>query len=95
MIQPFGKPAGASAVSVSISGFAFADQITITAGQTVQWTNEDPVPHAVSGDNGSWGSGEIGNGESLSMTFTTPGSFAYHCSIHPAMQGKIIVTARM
>ncbi|HTP59310.1 MAG TPA: beta-propeller fold lactonase family protein [Spirochaetia bacterium] len=98
VIQPaMGVSAGAmkaGAVTAGISGFAFPDSVTITAGQSVLWTNADAVPHTVSADNGSWDSGEIASGATFLKRFDAAGVFSYHCSIHPSMTGTIVVKAR-
>jgi YVTN family beta-propeller protein len=91
VIQPVASGAGAAVIQTKIAGFAFPDTITITAGQTVTWTNADPVPHTVTSDTGAWDSGEIASGKSFSMTFTKPGTYPYSCAIHPSMQGTVVV----
>jgi len=81
------------ASSVSISNFAFSPtSLTVKKGTTVTWTNNDSVPHTVTGDNGGPSSGSISSGTSYSYTFTTTGTFAYHCTIHPSMHGTVVVT---
>jgi len=45
-----------------------------------------------SSDGGLSNSGDIAPGESFTMTFDRPGTYAYHCSNHPAMQGTVIVS---
>jgi plastocyanin len=71
--------------------------LTISAGTTVTWTNNDPVNHTVTADNGSFDSGVVLPGDSFSFTFNTPGNYLYYCSIHGGpggvgMSGMIIVT---
>ncbi|HVW66486.1 MAG TPA: cupredoxin family copper-binding protein [Candidatus Peribacteraceae bacterium] len=79
--------------SVTIQNFQFAPQsITIKAGTTVTWTNQDSVSHTVTGDNGGPASGGISQGQTYSYTFTTPGTFTYHCTFHPMMKGTVVVT---
>jgi YVTN family beta-propeller protein len=80
-------------IRTRISGFAFADVLRLRVGQTVTWTNGDSVPHTVTGDDGHWDSGDIPGGGSWSTRFDAPGTFVYHCGIHPAMQGTVIVSA--
>jgi plastocyanin len=36
-------------------------------------------------------SGTLANGAAYQFTFTQPGTFTYHCTIHPSMTGTIIV----
>ena len=80
--------------SVSISGFAFnPSSLTVKAGVTVTWTNQDGTAHTVTSDNGAFtSSGNLATGAQYAFTFMTAGSYPYHCSIHPAMRGTITVT---
>ncbi len=88
-----GIPVTGNEVKVSISGFAFNPAtVTIKVGQTVTWTNQDTVAHNVVADDNSWSSPSISQGATYSHTFTSAGTFAYHCSIHPFMKATVIVT---
>ena len=88
-----GAPAGAQeTASVDIVDFGFVqDSITVAPGTTVTWTNTGQAPHTVTADSGAWTSETLENGESFSFTFSKPGTFTYHCKIHPKMIGTIIV----
>src|SRR5438477_9628945 len=78
----------ASSVAVTIQSFAFMPQMaTATADQTLTWTNMDSVAHTVTSDDGTWDSGPLQPGETFSVTLAQPGTYAYHCSMHPFMQG--------
>jgi plastocyanin len=80
-------------VSATIQNIAFSpNPITIARGTTVTWTNLDGVPHTVTADDGSWGSGTLGHGTTYSHVFTSPGSYTYHCAIHSFMKGTVMVT---
>lgn len=61
------------------------------AGATVVWINQDPVPHTVTADDGSFDSGTLATVASTSHTFNKPGTYAYHCTFHPSMHGTIVV----
>jgi plastocyanin len=50
------------------------------------------VTHTITGDDKAWDSGPVTPGASFSMTFTQPGTYAYHCSFHPFMHGTVVVT---
>ena len=77
---------------VSIAGFAFnPGTLTVASGQMVTWTNGDTIPHTITSDNGAWDSGPVQPGASFTHTFDRPGTFAYHCSIHPFMHGTAVV----
>lgn len=72
-------------------------EVTIAAGDRVEWHNQDETQHTVvSDDQGSlsFSSGLIMPGKKYSFTFDTPGVYGYHCSIQEGMGGKITVTAR-
>ena len=70
--------ARAATQTVTISDFAFSPAtVTITAGDTITWTNTDPVVHTATSSSGAFDSGDIAQGESFSVTFTTPGTYFY------------------
>jgi plastocyanin len=76
--------------NVSIKNFAFnPNTLTVNKGDTVFWTNNDPMPHQVVAD-GIKGP-VMSNGQSYSFTFDTVGTVNYHCNIHPGMLGTVIV----
>lgn len=83
-------------VNVTLSGFAFSPKtITIKKGTTVIWTNQDSVGHTVTSDSDSalnFSSTILNNSNNYKMTFNSVGTFSYHCSPHPNMTAKIIVT---
>jgi hypothetical protein len=59
----------------------------------VTWHNTNLVPHTATALDGAFDSGRIEGGASFSYTFTTPGTFAYMCTIHPTMKGTVVVLA--
>jgi plastocyanin len=64
--------------------------ITIKLGTEITWTNTDIVQHTVVGK--LWGSpGALDPGTSYTHKFNALGSFDYHCSMHPIMQGTVNV----
>ncbi len=85
------KPA--SSATVKIDNFSFGPAtITIPAGSTVTWTNNDDVPHVVSSDdNKMFKSKALDTDDHFSFTFTKPGTYNYYCAIHPKMTAKIVV----
>jgi plastocyanin len=66
--------------------------ITVPAGTTVTWTNNDNFTHSVKLDSG----GEthvMKPGESVTITFDKAGTESYFCTFHPQqMKGTVIVT---
>ena len=88
-------PTALAGLGVTIAGFAFdPSPMTVHVGDTVAWTNSDAVNHTATADDASWNTGTLSQGEtSNGITFNTAGTFAYHCAIHSAMHGTIIVAA--
>lgn len=86
-------PTTLPAVAVTIQNFVFSPaSVTVPAGTTVTWTNLDTAPHQVASDTQAFSSIALGQGGKYSFTFTTPGTYPYHCSIHTFMKGTITVT---
>jgi plastocyanin len=81
----------AAGTAVSIANFAFSPaEVTVKVGDTVTWTNNDSVPHTVTG--ADFDSGQLVPGATFPHTFTKAGTFAYKCTIHPSMApGKVTV----
>ena len=84
----------AADADVEIAAFAFDPaSVTVTAGDSVTWTNNDTTAHTATGANGAFDSGSIAVGDTASVTFTTAGSYNYICTIHPTMTGTVLVEA--
>ena len=82
----------AATASVTIKNFDFAPMsLTVDAGATVSWRNEDEEPHTVVSENGLFRSKAIDGGETFSIKFAKPGTYKYFCTIHPRMIGTIVV----
>lgn len=85
-----GGSGGPGANQVWMQGYAFnPSSITVTAGTTITWTNKDPVSHTVTSDNSLFNSGSIGPNGTFSYTFSTAGTYPYHCSIHTYMIASV------
>ncbi len=81
-------------VRVSIISFSFQPYrivLVIGVNNTVTWTNEDDTAHTVTSSTGSFYSGPLNPGASWTYTFEENGTYNYECSIHPEMQGVVIV----
>ena len=93
-VGPAATVSAASDPQVSIVDFAFQPAtLTVTAGDTVTWSNTGMASHTTTSDTGAWDSKPIASGGTFSFRFGTPGTFAYHCAIHPTMHGVIVVLA--
>ena len=87
-------PSQAADSVVLIDQFTFTPQrITVKAGATVTWTNEDDIPHTVVSAN-TFRSKVMDTDGKFSFTFTTAGTYKYFCSLHPHMTGTVIVEAQ-
>lgn len=85
-------PAKATPGAVEIRNMQFMPQtLTVTAGTTVTWTNDDNSPHTVTEKGRVFHSAALDTKDTFSYTFGTPGEFTYFCTIHPMMVGRIIV----
>ncbi len=94
--EPGGDASGAPASTneVTIDGFMFMpEEIEVTAGTTVTWTNQEAPEHSVQDEGDLFGeSEELGEGDSFSFTYDTPGEYPYVCGIHPYMTGTVTVS---
>src|SRR5262249_10069129 len=77
---------------IKIDNFSFSPaELKIPVGATVVWTNRDDIPHTVVKVDKVFKSKVLDTDEKYSYTFNTAGTYAYFCSIHPKMTGKVIV----
>ena len=83
------KPA--TKAEVKIDNFSFGPDLTIAAGTTVTWTNNDDVPHVVASDTNVFKSKALDTDDRFSYTFTKPGTYSYYCTVHPRMIAKVVV----
>ncbi len=96
--QAVSSPSGTANVIItgtSFSDFAFSPSvITVTTGSAVTWINDSITTHTSTSDGtgpDAWDSGGILVGGVFTHTFLTPGTFGYHCAIHPNMTGTVVV----
>ena len=86
-------PAGATASqTVTIKNFAFAPQpVEAKVGDVIAWSNQDSAPHSATLDDGTCDTKTIAQGAQATLVFTAPGTYSYHCSVHPSqMKGYTI-----
>jgi len=77
---------------VIVQGMSFNPaEVYTRAGDPVLWLFKDGgIPHTVTADNGSFDSGRKINDE-YQLRFHHPGTYSYHCAIHPEMKGRVLV----
>jgi plastocyanin len=85
-----GEPVATTEVQM-VKSYRFDPKvIEIKAGETVTWTNEDNFTHTVEVDGQE--DHKVEQGESFSITFDTPGTYHYVCTLHSKdMDGEVIV----
>jgi plastocyanin len=91
----FAPTAGAQGktTTVSIKNFAFnPPNATVAPGTPVTWVNNDQVSHTATANDGAFDSGTLQPGQSYSFKFDKPGTYAYHCEIHPYMTATVTVS---
>jgi plastocyanin len=87
--------ARAEDTTVRIGNFTFdPPQLTVKAGTTVTWRNEDDIPHRIASTEGKFKSKTLDTDDGYSFTFADPGIYAYFCSLHPHMTGTIVVETK-
>ncbi len=69
----------------------FPDTITVKVGDSVTWRNMDNTSHSATADDKLFDTGVFDQGGSETVAFDEPGTYTYHCSLHPSMKGTIIV----
>lgn len=78
--------------SVAIKNFAFRPALLrAKVGATVRWRNQDPAPHTATANDRSFDSKVLARNAGYTRKFTRPGTYAYICSLHPQMTGRIVV----
>lgn len=95
-VTPAASPApSGSGNTITIKNFAFdPSTLAVKSGTVVTWVNNDGTPHAIASDAGApaaFSSDTLSTGGSFAFTFARPGTYTYHCSIHPSMTGTVIV----
>jgi Icc protein len=87
------KSISLAANEIGIDNFKFSpNPLTVKSGTKVVWINNDDVPHLiVSTQNKFRQSQVLDTNQRFAVTLTKPGTYDYFCSLHPMMQGKIIV----
>jgi plastocyanin len=85
-------PTQAAGAAVTVATMAFSPaQVRVGMGESVTWTFRDAISHTATSDNGFFDTGAASGGASRSVRFPSAGSFAYHCSFHSMMRGRVTV----
>jgi hypothetical protein len=67
-------------------------RLTVKPGTSVTWVNGDDVPHLIASADGHFQSSKVlDTGNRFTVSFPKPGTYSYFCSLHPKMQGQVVV----
>jgi plastocyanin len=85
-------PPGSYSAVIHIKNFAYAPaSVSIKAGQSVAWINDDDTAHTVTAVDASFDSGNMDKNSTYSHTFRTAGTYGYYCTYHSYMKAIVIV----
>ena len=94
-----GASSGGGGATVGMANVQFDPKdITVKAGETITFTNDESIPHDVhktSGPGKDFSSGDTGGmqqGDTFKLKLTEAGQYGYVCNVHaPGMAGTITV----
>ena len=97
-VAPAGAQSSGSGKVTVGDNFFKPDDIEVTAGTKVTWTNKGKILHSVTPDKGrAFGAKTLPSGKKYSYTFKKPGTYAYYCTFHGSpgkgQHGTIVVKA--
>jgi plastocyanin len=84
--------AAADGPTIRIKNYQFeTPSLTVPAGTTVSWLNDDVDVHTATSRNRAFSSPGLDRSETYAFRFDTPGTYAYFCALHPQMTAEIVV----
>jgi plastocyanin len=93
-LLPISSALAVGTAAVTIDNFTFSPAVlTVARGTSVVWTNRDDMAHTVvsAARPPAFRSQPLDTGDTFAAVFDRPGRFSYFCSLHPHMQGTIVV----
>ena len=85
-------PSASAGTQITIMSFAFQTPATVKPGQHLTVSNSDGVEHTVTSDDGtSFNVSVAANGTATFTVPSKPGTYPFHCAIHPQMHGTLVV----
>ena len=83
--------ASSTASTITIKSFSFTPPDSVSPGATITVDNKDGTDHTVTSDTGNAFDDAASPGTSTFTAPTKPGSYPFHCTIHPSMHGTLVV----
>lgn len=81
---------GPAAATIHATGTTWEPgEVTINAGETVLWDVTGSIVHDLKGDEGV--SHKAASKYKYSHTYDKAGTYSYQCTIHPGMNGTVVV----
>jgi plastocyanin len=80
-------------VTIEAMGFS-PRELVVRQGDTIEWVNKDPFPHDATSTAKGFTTGAIAADGRRKLTVSKTGEFAYRCTLHPMMQGRVTVLPR-
>jgi 3',5'-cyclic-AMP phosphodiesterase len=79
---------------IAIDNFSFVPpERHVATGTTVHWVNRDDIPHRIGSADAKFPlSPVLDTNQGYTYTFAKPGTYKFFCTIHPTMQGVVIVS---
>ncbi|VAW34152.1 hypothetical protein MNBD_CHLOROFLEXI01-2119, partial [hydrothermal vent metagenome] len=83
-------PAADAAATIDMANFAYvSNDVTVSVGTAVTWINKDGGPrHSATASDGSFDTSLFDAGEQVTITFDTPGTYVYYCTLHGSPDGS-------
>jgi plastocyanin len=86
----FSMPAYAANHTVQIKGMKFSpSKVSVAVGDTITFTNGDPMTHTATALDGSFDTGQLAEGKSAKVKISAAGAHPFHCAIHSSMKGTV------
>jgi plastocyanin len=86
------SPPSAGTAAVTIDDFKFVPASLTVSQDTITVTNRDTTAHTTTADDGeSFDTGNIDPGVSATISQSKPGTYKYHCNLHPFVHGTLVV----
>jgi plastocyanin len=89
--QPDVPDSGLADIKITAKGFE-PDNLVISRGSVIKWTNYDSAKHQIKSDAlPDFSSGVLEKGNKFAYTFTAPGTWHYYCNLNLSLKGSITV----
>jgi plastocyanin len=87
-----GGGADGTAGTIVAADFSLTD-LTVAPGAEIVLDNQGSAPHTATADDGAFDTGQVSGGDTSDPVTAPdePGSYAFHCEVHPSMTATLTV----